>query len=246
MLPRFLAPDLDPDVRELRLSPDESRHLTRVLRLGAGALVAVFDGRGNEFVARVTAAGRDVVTAELLERVEPAAEPRVPFSLVQAILKGGAMDDVVRDAAMMGASRIEPILTAHVAVKPGLATRPATVARWRRVAVASVKQCRRATLPIVANPGTFHQWIEMSDAPLKLMFVEPSSQSHPQSLRSFMAREPPKGAALIVGPEGGWSADEIESAVRAGCMPVTLGGLTLRADAIAVAAISRFRFLWEA
>jgi 16S rRNA (uracil1498-N3)-methyltransferase len=245
MLPRFLAPDLDPDGLELRLPADESRHLVRVLRLGPGARVAVFDGRGNEFVARVTAVGPDVVTTTLVERVEPAAEPRVPFSLVQAVLKGASMDEAVRDAVMMGASRIEPIVTVHTAVKPGLAKRPETLDRWRRIAVSSVKQCRRATVPIVSEARTFQQWLESSGGDLKLMFVEPAAASNLQSLRSLMGREAPERAALIVGPEGGWAPEEIEAAVRAGCMPVTLGSLTLRADAVPVAALSVFRFLWE-
>jgi 16S rRNA (uracil1498-N3)-methyltransferase len=245
MLPRFLAPDLDPDGLELRLPADESRHLVRVLRLGPGARVAVFDGRGNEFVARVTAVGPDVVTTTLVERIEPAAEPRVPFTLVQAVLKGAAMDDAVRDAVMMGASRIEPIVTAHTTVKAGVAKRPETLDRWRRIAVASVKQCRRATVPIVAPTQTFMQWLESSAGDLQLMFVEPTAASNPQSLRSLIGRDAPGSATLIVGPEGGWSAGEIEAAVHAGCAPVTLGALTLRADAVPVAAIAVFRFLWE-
>jgi 16S rRNA (uracil1498-N3)-methyltransferase len=246
LLPRFLAPDLDPDARDVRLPPDESRHLMRVLRLGPGAVVAVFDGRGNEFVARVRYATRDAVTATLVERTAPAAESPVPFSLVQAVLKGSAMDDVVRDAVMMGASRIEPILSVHTAVKPTVAMRLDAVNRWRRIAIASVKQCRRATLPKIAEARRFQEWLQTSDARLKLLFVEPSAAANPRSLRTFIGRDAPESAALIVGPEGGWSTDEVDAAARAGCVPVTLGALTLRADAVAFAAISVFRFVWEA
>ena len=80
---------------------------------------------------------------------------------------------------------------------------------------------------------------------LRLLFVEPSSECESRSLRSFIGGPRPASAALIVGPEGGWSHDEIESAVEAGCVAVTLGDLTLRADAVALAAASVIRFLWE-
>src|SRR5687767_14907679 len=90
--PRFLAPDFDPAASEAWLPADESRHLTRVLRLDAGAVVSVFDGRGGEWLARVTGARDSEVTVAVLEPVEPAAESRVPFTLVQGLLKGAAMD----------------------------------------------------------------------------------------------------------------------------------------------------------
>src|SRR3954451_9755030 len=113
MLPSFYAPDLDPGSTTTALPPDEALHLTRVLRLGPGDRIAVFDGRGREFLAKVAAASRDRVQVDLLERVTPVPEARVPLSLVQAVLKGDRMDDVVRDATMMGVAAIVPILTTH-------------------------------------------------------------------------------------------------------------------------------------
>src|SRR6478672_2071241 len=99
---RFFAPALDPGDETVVLPRDEAEHLTRVLRLGAGDTVAVFDGRGHEFVARVTSALRRNVTVQIMSRVEPAVEPAVALTLVQAVLKGDKMDDVVRDAVMLG------------------------------------------------------------------------------------------------------------------------------------------------
>ena len=83
-----------------------------MLRLGVGDTVAVFDGRGHEFLARVVerACGRDV-RVQIVSRVEPAAESGVALTLAQAVLKGDKMDDVIRDAVMLGASAIQPIVT---------------------------------------------------------------------------------------------------------------------------------------
>ena len=208
--PRFLVPDLDPASGEARLPPDESRHLTRVLRLREGVTVSAFDGRGHEFLARVTNTRDTLVTIALIEPVEPAAGPVVPFVLVQSVIKGGGMDEIVRDATMMGATIIQPVVTAHTAVKPAFAKRRENVERWRRIAIASAKQSRRATLPDVREPVGLEAALSAHSADLALMFVEPSAGRDTRSLRTFVGSRRPDRAALIVGPEGGWSEEEID------------------------------------
>src|SRR5207302_3612514 len=108
---RFFAPALDPGDETVTLPRDEAEHLTRVLRLGVGDTVSVFDGRGREFLARVASAVRRNVTVQLVSRLDPAIEPAVHLTLVQAIIKGDRMDDVVRDAVMLGVAAIQPIVT---------------------------------------------------------------------------------------------------------------------------------------
>jgi 16S rRNA (uracil1498-N3)-methyltransferase len=246
MLPRFHAPSLDPAFPEVTLPPEEAAHLTRVLRLGPGDAVAVFDGRGLEFRAEVARASRTEVTLTLVAPVTPAAEPVVRLALAQAVLKAEAMDDVVRDATMMGVSRIDPITTSHVAVKTRRISSGRATERWRRIAVASAKQCRRATIPIVTEPQRFDDWLRTPDDQWRLILVEPAvAQGEEADLRALLDRPRPSSAALIVGPEGGWSAEERNRAVAAGCVPVSLGALTLRADAVPVAAIAVLRFVFR-
>src|SRR5436305_1718976 len=100
MLPRFLAA-IDPSSGTARLAGDEAHHLSQVLRLGAGDEVAVFDGEGREFRARVEQIARDGASLRLIEERVAAPEPSVRVTLAQAALKGEKMDDVVRDATMM-------------------------------------------------------------------------------------------------------------------------------------------------
>src|SRR3954452_18738576 len=113
MLPRFLADSIDHDARVARLSDEEARHLSQVLRLGAGDEIAIFDGTGREYRALVDRVARDGADLRLIEEVPAAAEPAVKLPLAQAVLKGDKMDDVVRDATMMGVTRIEPLVTEH-------------------------------------------------------------------------------------------------------------------------------------
>lgn len=238
-LPRFYAPALDPSGGEALLPGEEATHLTRVMRLGAGDEIAVFDGRGREFRARVLSAARGAVRVELLDPIIPAPEARVPITLVQAVLKGDKMDAVVRDATMMGVIAIDPVITARTIVR--LPRRDNE--RWRRVAVSSAKQCRRATVPVIAEPRTFADWLAASASGVRLMLVEPSAAAGPTSSLRVLESHAAGSLALIVGPEGGWTEDERQQAERAGCILVTLGALTLRADAVATAALAVARFV---
>lgn len=237
-LARFYVPHLDPNVREIALPADEATHLTRVLRLTAGDEVAVFDGRGREFRARVTDTARRKVLVELLEPVAAAPEARVPITLVQAVLKGDKMDAVIRDATMMGVAAIEPIITSRTIARGPRAEND----RWTRVSVASAKQCRRAVVPTISAPRPFDEWLRSSAHGLRLLLVEPAASPTEMCSLHLLETHAAGSLALIVGPEGGWSAEERARAEQAGCLSVTLGGLTLRADAVAVAALAITRF----
>jgi 16S rRNA (uracil1498-N3)-methyltransferase len=237
-LPRFYVPHLDPHVRDVSLPPDEAAHVTRVLRLAVGDDISVFDGRGHEFRARVTSASRGQVHVEVREPIEPVPEPRVPITLVQAVLKGDKMDAVVRDATMMGVAAIEPVVSART-----IARVPRTDNdRWLRVSVASAKQCRRAVVPTISTPRPFHEWLRSSAHGLRLMLVEPAASGSETCSLHVLENHAAGSLALIVGPEGGWTAEERANAEQSGCLAVTLGRLTLRADAVAVAALAMARY----
>jgi len=242
-LPRFLACDLDPIAGSASLAADEAHHLIHVLRLRFGDEISVFDGSGREFRARIERVTRDGAHLLLLEEISAAPEPAVRLTLAQAVLKGDHMDDVVRDATMMGASAIEPLLTERTIVRArGLADGKAAD-RWRRVAIASAKQCRRAVLPIIGGGTELHEWILQDDAERKLLLVEPAASTEACTIAS-LPREPPATATLLIGPEGGWSPQEIAAATGAGYVPITLGRRTLRADAVTVIAIGVLQHLW--
>ncbi len=243
-LPRFYAPDLDSARSEVRLPAEEARHLTRVLRLSVGDEIAVFDGRGREARARVKQAARDHVLVDLIEPLDAAAEPGIAITLALAVLKPEAMDDAVRDATMMGVARIDPLITEHIAVKERALAGPRVVERWHRIAIASAKQSRRARIPVISAPAALDDWLRGSIESLRVLLVEPAAAGHePSDLRTLADRPRPGAVAILVGPEGGWSEDERRRAIDAGCLPVTLGRLTLRADAVPIAAIALVRFV---
>ena len=241
---RFFAPALDPGDDLVDLPRDEAEHLTRVLRLGVGDTVAVFNGRGVEFLARVTSAARRDARVQLLSRVDAAPESSTPLTLVQAVLKGDKMDDVVRDAVMLGVTAVQPIVTKRAEVTVAALLRGARVERWRRIALASAKQSRRAVLPEILTPLTFDTWLDEPPPDTRLMFVEPGFPGV-EPLARLRSERTPSTAALVMGPEGGWDPVECAAAKARGLRIVSLGGRTLRADAVPIAAISVLQFLWD-
>jgi 16S rRNA (uracil1498-N3)-methyltransferase len=239
-LPRFYVPDLDPAPGTVTLSPEESHHLARVLRLSGGDPVVVFDGRGRQFAGRVDRADRHHAAVTLGHELASAPDHATPIALVQAILKGDKMDEVVRDATMAGASRVVPIVTERSQVRFSSLRRGHVDERWRRVAVASAKQCGQSRLPEIEAPRSFESWLETPAPGIRLLLVEPggADSGGAAALQTVLTGSRPEAVSCVIGPEGGWSAEERERAAAAGCRVVTLGPMTLRADAAGLVALS--------
>ncbi len=235
---------MDPGDELVALPRDEAEHLTRVLRLGTGDAVAVFNGRGDEFLARVAEAARRDVRVQLLSRIVPAAEASTPITLVQAVLKGDKMDDVIRDAVMLGVTAIQPVITRRAEVTVAALMRGTRSERWQRIALASAKQSKRAVLPDVLMPLTFDTWLGEPPQDVRLMLVEPGLDGA-EPLSAYRNRPVPHTAAVVVGPEGGWDESECALGAARGLHLVSLGGRTLRADAVPIAALSVLQFLWD-
>jgi 16S rRNA (uracil1498-N3)-methyltransferase len=245
---RFYVPDAAGGGQVVALSEDEAQHLTRVLRLKAGAPIRVFDGRGREFEAVVDKVGKSEVLVSIgREEMPSAPEARVSIALVQSVLKGDKMDDVVRDAVMMGVTAIQPVVAARSEVRLGALNRGQRPERWQKIAIASAKQSGRAIVPEILTPCEFDR-IPPTLASITmpgpaLMLVEPSAHVIGLMLHELEAT-PPSQAMLIVGPEGGWKSEEIDASAET-CRFVTLGGRTLRADATPIVALSALFTLWK-
>jgi 16S rRNA (uracil1498-N3)-methyltransferase len=143
---------------------------------------------------------------------------------------------------MLGVTAIQPLLTDRAETSAAALSRAKRVDRWQRIAVASAKQCGRAVVPLVTTPVTLADVLADRSNSARVMLVEPQTSAAPLRLHDVPR---PSAATLIVGPEGGWSEDELQRAEQAGASLVTMGGLTLRADAMPVVALTAVRTLWE-
>jgi 16S rRNA (uracil1498-N3)-methyltransferase len=237
--PRFYVPEARLTESVIELPQDEPAHLGRVLRLSAGDRIRVFNGRGDEWVASVDEAGKRRVRVRLDEPSTPAAEARVPITLAVSVLKGDKMDAIIRDAVMMGVATMQPMLTERTDVARAAIERGDRVARWQRIAVSSAKQCGRAVVPAVRPAAPLDDVLRESGC---LVLVEPSAGFAAVPLRDVPAME---RVTLLIGPEGGWTHEEVRQAVESGARLLTLGPRTLRADAVPIVALTALRVHWE-
>jgi 16S rRNA (uracil1498-N3)-methyltransferase len=240
-VPRVHVPAIDAGARVVALPPDEAHHLTRVLRLAPGSDVRVFDGRGREWRAVLSAARRGAATVELVEAVTPQREPVVAVTLAIGVLKGDQMDAVVRDATSLGVASIVPMASAHVTVPPRAWRSGAARERWTRVAIAAARQCGRAVVPEVAAVVTFEECLATLAAGSIVMAVEPARAV---AGVAGAARDRPATAAVFVGPEGGWAPEEVERARGRGARLRQFGPRTIRAELMPAVVLSALWTEW--
>lgn len=239
---RFHAPGLQPGDRSAVLSPEESGHAVRVLRVRRGTEVRLFNGRGYECAGVVEWSRQEGVTIRVVAPAPPCPEPRVALTLAQAVLKGDSMDEVVRDAVMLGVHAIVPVLSAHAEADRERLRKARRRERWQRIAVSSAKQCGRAVVPEVGEPVGFEEAVSSLAAPIRLMLAEPAVEG--PAVHGLPSLPCPGSAAILAGPEGGWDPAEVALAAEAGWSVVTLGTRVLRADAAALVAIPILQYLW--
>jgi 16S rRNA (uracil1498-N3)-methyltransferase len=231
---------------EVLLPEEEAQHLARVLRIKAGDSVAVFDGRGEEAIARVETVAPRRVTVRITEPHLPAREPAVALTLAQALLKSDKMDRVIRDAVMLGAAAVQPFVSKRTDVPRAALRTGVRHERWTRTVISSVKQSGRAVVPPVLQACDFRELLSGDDGLTRLMFVEPGAVTSDvvSDLRSLEERRPSK-ALVLIGPEGGWDPQEIADGRASGVTFLTFGSRTLRADAAGAAAIAVLQYVWR-
>lgn len=218
------------------LEGDEAKHLAQVLRVQTGSTITVFDGLGNFAEARVLSVSKQRVDL-MLELAECKPTPLPEITLAQAIPKGKNMDWIVQKAVELGVTTIQPLVTKHTIVSPG----DDKAEKWRRTALEACKQCAQFTLPKILEPLSFDAWMK-SRKPTELSIIA-SLAENSQNFRETLSAHPElESVTLLIGPEGDFSADETDSAIAAGFVPVTLGDLVLRVETATLFCLSAVRF----
>ena len=233
-----LAPTAEPT--SLVLSTAESHHLVAVNRARAGDPVTAFDGRGTEWLCVVAEA--DKRRARLEVRSARKAVPLAcRITLGQALPKGAAMDEIVRQATELGAARIAPLESERSQVHFGEGRLERKVEKWRGAALEAAKQCGNPWLPEILPLQSVADFLAgAGDFDLKLVAsLQPGAKSLKLALSAYQAAagRRPRTAAWLIGPEGDFSPSELVNVHKFGFEPITLGPLVLRCDTAAVAAL---------
>jgi 16S rRNA (uracil1498-N3)-methyltransferase len=239
MLRRFFAPTEAFQGDLIILNAEESRHLTRVLRLSAGARVAVVDGLGRQVEAEVHRPDPEAAVLRVVKDLPLAAESPLAITLAIGLAKGDALDAVIHQATEMGVKTIVPFVSTHSEkAAPERAAR--RLSRWRRLARESLKSCQRALLPEIEAGRDFAEVLAGPEE-VKIIFWE---EERGGGLAPLLHRPRPAGVRLLIGPEGGFAPAEVEQARLAGYQAASLGPRRLRVETAALAALSLVQFAW--
>lgn len=213
-------------------------HLARVLRVRAGDTITLFDGRGREADARVVRLWEDELLVEV-GVVRTVSRPSVALTLIIGLLKGERMDWVIQKATELGVARILPVATTNAVVKLEGTRAADRRERWGKIAAEAARQCGRADVPDVADIASFATVAATSQAGFRVLFheVEPRIP-----LRTLLPNEPPTEWLAAVGPEGGFTVDEVSAARANGFAVAGLGPRILRAETAAIAALAVLGF----
>ena len=213
----------------LSLPEGEARHVLKALRGRQGDVLEVVDADRRLFLAELRGSGE----AYVLEAPEAPDNEEHHLTLSKAVPKGGRMDLVVEKATEVGATRIVPLVTERGIVLP----RGGKVERWRRVAEAAARQSLRLRVPEVAEPVHFSQAVRGVGGDGVLLHNAPDLEP-----LEAVIRDP---VSLFVGPEGGWSEDELRDAEEAGLAMAQLGPYRLRSETAGMVAVARARAALE-
>ncbi len=223
----------------LRIYGDDLKHLRKVLRLGPGDSINVFDGTGKEFEAKLLSVDKTCALAEITASFQTEAEPEINLTLFQGLLKGEKMDLIIQKGVELGVRSIIPVITDRTVVQVDNNKSEKKALRWSKIAREASKQCRRAMVPHILEPISFDEAISESkryEAAL-LLYENESKKCLKETLKCYIINKI-KEIALFVGPEGGFTPHEIEKYTNSGFDVAGLGRRILRAETAAISVIS--------
>jgi 16S rRNA (uracil1498-N3)-methyltransferase len=212
----------------VELGKEHLHYLTRVMRLGEGAKLTVLDGSGAAFTCRLEG------SRAVVEGREDVPEPPVAVTLYQALPKADKLDWILQKATELGAARIVPLVAARSVAQVKGEKVDAKLARWRKLVTEAAEQSERGRIPVVEAPVEPGKVVL---APGEWGFVLAERGKSP-SLPAALPPVPPTAVSLFVGPEGGWTPEELDQLAAAGARPVSLGPRILRTETAALAAVT--------
>jgi len=213
------------------LSEEAGQHVGVVLRMHVGEQLCLFNGTNQEFTSTITAINKKKVLVTIDSSAQVNRESPLHIHLAQAISKGERMEFVIQKAVELGVNTITPLISERCVVKLDAARIQKKVQQWQAIAVAACEQSGRNVVPLIAQPLSLEHYLNQCKAFIKLIL-------HPyqaQPLKSFKIEE---SIALLIGPEGGFSEEEVLQAQALHFQPVSLGPRILRTETATITALS--------
>lgn len=232
-VPRFYVPQPFAVGQEFTLPDTTFRHAIQVLRLGVGEPLILFNGEGGEYLAQMSNISKRSASVLIDSFAAIDTESPIHLTLVQAVIKPDKMDFALQKAVELGVNTIQPLITHRSVIRISKEQVDKKLQHWEGIVVAACEQSGRTRMPAVQAPLTLERWLETSCAGTRLILAPgdfPRINALPADL--------PTPIALLIGPEGGFTDEEVEACIQAGAIPVSLGSRILRTETASLAALA--------
>ncbi len=222
---------------DIELDESGARHVAKVLRMQVDRPLILFNGEGGEYDATIVDVGKKNVRVKVGDFRQDDRQSPLPIHLGIGISRGERFEHVLQKATELGVTHITPLFTERTEVKLTGPRLEKKHLQWQQIIVSSCEQCQRNRLPTLAQPVRYDAWISEVEAEQRFVL-------HHRSDKALADTAKPDSVALVVGPEGGLSQTEIDTALQQQFQPLTLGPRVFRTETAPLAAISVMQYLW--
>jgi len=233
----FTTQPLQPETT-LVLDGPAGHYLARVLRLSKGDALTLFNGDGADYPAVISEIRSQRVTVRITGSSPVSTESPLRITLVQAVCRGERMDYVLQKATELGVFRIQPLISQRVEVRLDAARQDKRMLHWQGVVTSACEQSGRAIVPEVKGPLSLTDWLSAADFPVSLI-LDPLAC---ERLSGVTLQG--DSIAVLVGPEGGFTEDEVKTARENGLLAVSMGPRVLRTETAGPAAMAVLQAKW--
>jgi 16S rRNA (uracil1498-N3)-methyltransferase len=220
---------------EIVLEESSSHYLGRVLRLGPGQAVVLFNGDGHDYAAEIVSPARRGMALRVDSRLPGLPEPPLHITVVQAVSRGERMDLTLQKCTELGAAAFQPLLSERVEVRLAGDKLARRMEHWRGVVISACEQSGRARVPELRAPLGFADWLDGASGALRLA-LDPAGEV--TLAHAGLDLPPGDPVEILVGPEGGFTDTELALMSARGVLPVSLGPRILRTETAAPAAVA--------
>lgn len=238
-MPRFYCP-LPLSIGATLTLPENIAHHIHVVRLSAGEAITLFNGEGGEYTATLTHLDRRHASVEI--KAFSPREVELPYSvtLAQALPEGSKMDWIIEKSVELGAAAIQPIAAQRCVTRLAPDRAAKKLEHWQGIIASAAEQSGRNRLTQLSEPASFRDWVARQNLHRRILLSPRASQS----LSDWARHHPPQCVALLIGPEGGLTMEEEDTALQHGLLPLSMGSRVLRTETAGLAALAALNAVW--
>lgn len=237
-IPRFYCPCLLTVEQSFTLPEEVFRHAIQVLRLQVGESLLLFNGEGGEYLANLTEINKRSATV-LIQSFDPSErESSLALTLVQALVKPDKMDFALQKAVELGISAFQPLITQRSVVRTDKEKIEKKLQHWQAVTISACEQSGRTRLPKIYAPQTLDQYLSQLNDNTTYLLLAPGSA---QDLSQITVQT--NHVAVLIGPEGGFTVEEVEACLAAKMQSIALGKRILRAETASTSVLAILQLL---